>query len=95
MLRRREPSDLTRTLGEAWIRDGIRINGIAPGFVRTKLTRVTTDNPERRDAALSRIPLGRFGSPEEIAGVALFLASPLASYVVGQTIPVDGGLLLP
>jgi 3-oxoacyl-[acyl-carrier protein] reductase len=86
---------LTRTLAEAWIRDGIRINGIAPGFVRTKLTRVTTDNPERRDAALRRIPLGRFGSPGEIAGVALFLASPLASYVVGQTIPVDGGLLLP
>jgi len=55
---------------------------------------VTTDNPERRDAALRRIPLGRFGSPEEIAGVALFLASPLASYVVGQTLPVDGGLLL-
>ncbi len=85
---------LTRTLAEAWIRDGIRINGIAPGFVRTKLTRVTTDNPERRDAALRRIPIGRFGSPQEIAGVALFLASPLASYVVGQTIPVDGGLLL-
>jgi 3-oxoacyl-[acyl-carrier protein] reductase len=86
---------LTRTLAEAWVRDGIRINGIAPGFVRTKLTKVTTDNPERRDVALKRIPIGRFGLPEEIAGVALFLASPLASYVVGQTIPVDGGLLLP
>jgi 3-oxoacyl-[acyl-carrier protein] reductase len=85
---------LTRTLAEAWARDGIRINGIAPGFVPTKLTRITTEHPERRDAALTRIPLGRFGAPEEIAGVALFLASPLASYIVGQTIPVDGGLLL-
>jgi 3-oxoacyl-[acyl-carrier protein] reductase len=85
---------LTRTLAEAWVADGIRVNGIAPGFVRTKLTRVTTDNAERREVALKRIPMGRFGKPEEVAGVALFLASPLASYVVGQTICVDGGLLL-
>jgi 3-oxoacyl-[acyl-carrier protein] reductase len=85
---------LTRTLGEAWISDGVRVNGIAPGFVRTKLTKITTDDPERREVALKRIPIGRFGAPEEIAGVALFLASPLSSYIVGQTICVDGGLLL-
>jgi 3-oxoacyl-[acyl-carrier protein] reductase len=85
---------LTRTLAEAWVRDGIRVNGVAPGFVRTKLTTVTTDSPERREAALSRIPIGRFGAPDEIASVALFLASPAASYVIGQTICVDGGLLL-
>src|SRR5271154_1473902 len=78
---------LTRTLAEAWIRDGIRINGIAPGFVRTNLTRVTTDNPERRDAALSRIPLGRFGSPGGNARGALFLAPPLASFFVGPNPP--------
>lgn len=85
---------LTRTLGDAWARDGIRVNGIAPGFVATKMTRVTTEHAERRDAAIERIPLGRFGTPTDMAGVALFLASPLAAYVIGQTIPVDGGLTL-
>jgi 3-oxoacyl-[acyl-carrier protein] reductase len=85
---------LTRTLGDAWARDGIRVNGIAPGFVATRMTRVTTDHPERREAAVGRIPMGRFGTPSDMAGVALFLASPLAAYVVGQTIPVDGGLTL-
>jgi 3-oxoacyl-[acyl-carrier protein] reductase len=85
---------LTRTLGDAWARDGIRVNGIAPGFVATKMTRVTTDHPERKEAAIDRIPLGRFGTPTDMAGVALFLASPLAAYVIGQTIPVDGGLTL-
>ena len=83
-----------RTLAEAWIGEGIRINGIAPGFVRTKLTKITTDDPERREVALKRVPAGRFGTPEEIASVALFLASPMSSYIVGQTICVDGGLLL-
>ena len=85
---------LTRTLGEAWARDGIRVNGIAPGLVDTKLTKVTTDNPERLSRALAGIPLGRLGQPDDMAGVALFLASRLAAYVVGQTIPVDGGLIL-
>jgi len=85
---------LTRTLGEAWAGDGIRVNGIAPGLVDTKLTKVTTENPERLQASLQGIPLKRLGTPEDMAGVALFLASPLAAYVVGQTIPVDGGLIL-
>jgi 3-oxoacyl-[acyl-carrier protein] reductase len=85
---------LTRTLGEAWAADGIRVNGIAPGFVATKMTRVTTDNPQRLDAALRRIPAGRLGTPADMAGAALFLASPLSAYVIGQTIVVDGGLLL-
>lgn len=85
---------LTRTLAEAWARDGIRVNGIAPGLVDTKLTKVTTQSPERLDAMLRNIPMQRMGLPEEMAGVALFLASPLASYVLGHTIPVDGGLLL-
>lgn len=85
---------LTRTLGDAWARDGIRVNGIAPGFVATKMTRVTTDHPQRKETAMERIPLGRFGTPNDMAGVALFLASPLAAYVIGQTIPVDGGLTL-
>jgi len=85
---------LTRTLGQAWAGDGIRVNGVAPGLVATKLTKVTTDNPERLAASLKTIPMGRLGEPSEMAGAVLFLASPLASYVCGQTIIVDGGLTL-
>jgi 3-oxoacyl-[acyl-carrier protein] reductase len=85
---------LTRTLGEAWAEDGIRVNGIAPGLVDTKMTRVTTSNPKRLEGALARIPLKRLGTPADMAGAALFLASPLSSYIVGHTIVVDGGLIL-
>ena len=85
---------LTRTLGEAWAEDGIRVNGIAPGLVDTKMTKVTTANPKRLEGALERIPLKRLGTPADMAGAALFLASPLSSYIVGQTIVVDGGLIL-
>jgi len=85
---------LTRTLGEAWAEDGIRVNGIAPGLVESKLTHVTTKHPKRLDAALQKIPLHRLGTPADMAGAALFLASPLASYIVGQTLIVDGGLIL-
>jgi 3-oxoacyl-[acyl-carrier protein] reductase len=85
---------LVRTLGEAWAAEGVRVNGIAPGLVDTKMTKVTTEHPQRLAAALARIPLGRLGTPQDMAGVALFLASPLAAYVVGQTLPVDGGLIL-
>lgn len=85
---------LTRTLGEAWAADGIRVNGVAPGLVDTKLTKVTTASPTRLDATLSRVPLHRMGQPHEIAGAAVFLASPLASYMVGQTLTVDGGVTL-
>ncbi|WP_309623295.1 SDR family oxidoreductase [Novosphingobium sp.] len=85
---------LTKTLGQAWAPLGIRVNGIAPGFVDTKLTKVTTEHPERLARAMERIPQGRMGTPEDMAGAVLFLASPLASYVTGQTLIVDGGLSL-
>jgi 3-oxoacyl-[acyl-carrier protein] reductase len=85
---------LTRTLGEAWAEDNIRVNGIAPGLVDTKLTKVTTSNPKRREGVEQKVPLKRLGRPEDVAGAALFLASPLASYIIGQTIVVDGGLML-
>jgi 3-oxoacyl-[acyl-carrier protein] reductase len=85
---------LTRTLAVAWAQDGIRVNGVAPGLVDTKLTKVTTENPDRLQASLRQIPAGRLGTPHDMAGVALFLASPLAAYVYGQTIPCDGGLIL-
>jgi 3-oxoacyl-[acyl-carrier protein] reductase len=85
---------LTRTLGQAWAEDGIRVNGIAPGLVDTKMTKVTTSNPKRLEGAIERIPLKRLGTPVDMAGAALFLASPLSSYIVGQTLVVDGGLIL-
>ena len=70
---------LTRTLAQAWAEDGIRVNGIAPGLVDTKMTKVTTANPKRLEGALARIPLKRLGTPQDMAGAALFLASPLSS----------------
>jgi 3-oxoacyl-[acyl-carrier protein] reductase len=85
---------LVGSLAQAWAKDGIRVNGIAPGFVPTKMTKVTTENEKRREGVIARVPLGRFGTPEDMAGAALFLASPLSSYVTGQTIIVDGGLSL-
>ncbi len=85
---------LTRNLAHAFAKEGIRVNGVAPGLVDTKLTKVTTQNPERLEASLGRIPVHRLGLPGDIAGAVMFLASPLASYVIGQTIPVDGGLTL-
>ncbi len=83
---------LTRTLAAAWAGQGIRVNGIAPGLVDTKLTKVTTDHPERLQRSLAQIPLHRLGTPADMAGAVLFLASPLAAYVCGQTLRVDGGL---
>lgn len=85
---------LTRTLGQAWATDGVRVNGVAPGLVDTKLTKVTTENPDRLAASLRGIPLNRLGTPEDMAGAVLFLASPLAAYITGQTLIVDGGLTL-
>lgn len=82
---------LTATLGDAWAGDGIRVNGIAPGLIETRLTQVTTRDPARLAQRLEGIPLKRLGSAEEIANIALFLASPMSSYIVGQTIIADGG----
>ena len=85
---------LTKTLGQAWGPEGIRVNGLAPGLVDTKLTKVTTQSPERLAGALANIPQRRMGLPVDMAGAAIFLASPLASYVTGHTLIVDGGLSL-
>ncbi len=85
---------LTKTLGQAWGPEGVRVNGLAPGLVDTKLTKVTTQNPDRLAGALANIPQRRMGTPADMAGAALFLASPLASYVTGHTLIVDGGLSL-
>jgi 3-oxoacyl-[acyl-carrier protein] reductase len=71
---------------------GITVNAIAPGFVETDMTSVL--KPEMREAVLKQIPLGSFGSAEDIAGAALYLASPAARYVTGQVLTVDGGMVM-
>lgn len=73
--------------------DGIRVNAIAPGVIVTPMTDVTRADPQRLEKFMVRIPLGRLGQANEIAGVAVFLASDLATYVNGVTLPVDGGVL--
>ena len=82
---------LTATLAQAWARKGIRVNGVAPGLVDTKLTKITINDEQRLRERLAGIPAGRLGTPDDMAGACLYLASPLADYVHGQTISVDGG----
>ena len=82
---------LTRAVAVALAPHGIRVNIVAPGTITTAMTHDATDDPQLRELMLARTPLGRFGSPEEIAGVAAFLASEDASYITGETIYVDGG----
>jgi NAD(P)-dependent dehydrogenase (short-subunit alcohol dehydrogenase family) len=84
---------LTRSLAIAWAPDGIRVNAVAPGWISTPLTQDLRNDDTRSTAILSRTPLARWGTPEEVAGPVLFLASELASFVTGATLTVDGGYL--
>jgi NAD(P)-dependent dehydrogenase (short-subunit alcohol dehydrogenase family) len=82
---------LTQAMTADLARDGIRVNAVAPGVIETAMTEATRNDPERLARFMARIPAGRLGRPEEIAGPAVFLASDLASYVNGVTLPADGG----
>ncbi|RMG69179.1 MAG: SDR family oxidoreductase [Calditrichaeota bacterium] len=84
---------LTRNLAVEWAEHGIRVNCIAPWYIRTPLTEGVLSQPEYRSRVLARTPLGRIGRPEEVAGLAVFLCLPIAGYISGQTIAVDGGFL--
>ena len=83
---------MTKSIALEYASRGITINCIAPGFIKTPMTDVLTD--EQKNAMLSRIPEGRFGNPEDIANTAIFLASDEAAYITGQTIHVNGGMLM-
>jgi 3-oxoacyl-[acyl-carrier protein] reductase len=82
---------LTKTLAVAWARAGIRVNAVAPGIIETNMTAPMLEFEELTGPVLQRTPARRLGSPADVAPVVLFLASPAARYVTGQTIPVDGG----
>ncbi|MFY8096037.1 MAG: SDR family NAD(P)-dependent oxidoreductase [Niveispirillum sp.] len=82
---------LVRNLAVEHGRANIRVNGIAPGIVETDFAKALTDNPDIAKAVMRRAPLGRFGKPEEIAGVALMLAAPAGAFVTGQLLVADGG----
>ena len=82
---------LTKSLAIAWAGDGIRVNAIAPGWIETPLTEPLTGDPARRQAIIDRTPLARWGRPEDVAGAALFLCSPVAAFITGVILPVDGG----
>lgn len=82
-----------RALSREWANSGIQVNGIAPGFVETDLTRPTIEDPTLGPQFLARIPTGRWGKPNDVTGAALFLASRHSDYITGTILPVDGGWL--
>ena len=85
---------LTRALADKWSGDGIRVNLVAPGFIATRMTSAMRIDSGRESKLLRAIPMRRWGQPSEIADPILFLASPAASYITGQSLAIDGGLML-
>ncbi len=84
---------LTKLLANEWAARGINVNAVAPGYIETNNTEALRADPDRSRAILDRIPAGRWGEAADIAGAAVFLASPAAKYIHGTILPVDGGWL--
>jgi NAD(P)-dependent dehydrogenase (short-subunit alcohol dehydrogenase family) len=82
---------LTRDLAAEWGKHGIRVNALAPGWIRTPMTLALQNNPARSEKVLERVPLKRWGEAGDVAGAAVFLASDASTYITGHTIPIDGG----
>jgi NAD(P)-dependent dehydrogenase (short-subunit alcohol dehydrogenase family) len=87
-------AQLTKSLAIAFAPDGIRVNALAPGWIETPMTAVPRGNPARSAELVGRTPMGRWGTPDDLVGPALFLCSPLAGFVTGAILPVDGGFLV-
>ncbi|RFU49768.1 SDR family NAD(P)-dependent oxidoreductase [Paraburkholderia sp. DHOC27] len=87
-------AQLTKSLAIAYAADGIRVNAIAPGWIATPLTQALQDDDGRSQVILGRTPLGRWGTPDEVAQVAVFLCTPAASFMTASIVPVDGGYLV-
>ena len=85
---------LTKSLAVAWAKDGIRVNAVAPGWIDTEMARGAIQDPVRAGPILARTPMGRWGQPEDVAGVVLCLLSDAARFVTGTILPVDGGYLV-
>ena len=86
-------AQLTKAFANEWASKGIQVNAIAPGYMRTDNTAPLRADPARSRAILERIPAGRWGEPEDLAGAVVFLASPASDYVTGHVLVVDGGWL--
>ncbi|MFJ4291106.1 SDR family NAD(P)-dependent oxidoreductase [Cupriavidus sp. NPDC089707] len=86
-------AQLTKSLAIAYAADGIRVNAIAPGWIATPLTQALQDDDGRSATILERTPMKRWGTPAEVADVAVFLATPAAAFMTGAVVPVDGGYL--
>ncbi len=84
---------ITKTLCNEWAAQNINVNAIAPGYIETNNTTALRADPDRSAAILSRIPAGRWGHPDDIGGVAVFLLAPASDYIHGAIIPIDGGWL--
>ncbi|MGW2573093.1 SDR family oxidoreductase, partial [Streptomyces sp. NPDC001537] len=84
---------LTKALANEWAPHGVNVNALAPGYIATDNTQALQDDPDRSRAILERIPAGRWGTADDLAGATVFLASEAAAYVHGVVLPVDGGWL--
>jgi NAD(P)-dependent dehydrogenase (short-subunit alcohol dehydrogenase family) len=85
---------LTKTLAVEWASRGVRVNAIAPGWILTPLTRPVHDNPEQSRWIVGRTPMGRWGTPDDLAGAAVYLASDAGAFMTGQVLYVDGGFIV-
>ena len=82
---------VTKAQANEWGAKGVNVNAIAPGYISTDNTEALRNDPDRNASILARIPVGRWGNPDDLAAVAVFLASPASSYINGEILTVDGG----